>query len=86
MSPISHLDQVQVPVLLMIGSADRRVAPSHGIEFYHALRAKRATENREKSVEMLLFEGEGHPLDGVKAARIMFEATRDWFKNVDRDK
>ncbi len=84
MSPIPHLDQIQVPVLIMIGDADRRVAPSHGIEFYHALRARRATENREKSVEMLLFEGEGHPLDGVKTARIMFEATRDWFKDVAR--
>lgn len=82
MSPISHLDQIQVPVLLLLGNADRRVAPSHGIEFYHALRAKRAIKNREKSVEMLLFEDEGHPLDGVKAAIVVFEATRDWFKNV----
>jgi acylaminoacyl-peptidase len=38
---------------------------------------------KEKSkgiVEMLSFPGESHAIDGVEAARVSFEATRDWFK------
>lgn len=31
-------------------------------------------------VEMLSFPGESHAIDGVEAARVSFEATRDWFK------
>jgi len=72
-SPILHVDHVSIPVLLLIGKVDRRVVPSQGIEYYHALKA------RKRRVEMLRFDGESHPLDGVEAARISFEATVDWF-------
>lgn len=72
-SPISHVDQVSIPILLLIGKVDRRVIPSQGIEFYHALKA------RKRRVDMLCFDGESHPLDGVEAAKISFEATIDWF-------
>jgi acylaminoacyl-peptidase len=72
-SPIRHVDQISIPVLLLIGKVDRRVIPSQGIELYHALKA------RNKMVEMLRFEGESHPLDGVEAAKISFEAAMDWF-------
>ena len=70
-----------------MGSADRRVAPSQGGDFYHALKARYASAGREsagagsssnRKVEMLIFEGEGHPLDGVEAARVSFEATKKW--------
>jgi hypothetical protein len=27
---------------------------------------------------MLVFEGEGHPLDGVEAAKVCFEVTKKW--------
>ncbi|KAF8949992.1 Alpha/Beta hydrolase protein, partial [Flammula alnicola] len=81
-SPVAYIDFVKVPVLLLIGAADRRVAPSHGIEFYHALKARYSKpERKEKGckVDMLVFEGESHPLDGVEASKASFEATRDWF-------
>jgi len=79
-SPMRYLDAIHVPVLLLIGKADRRVAPTQGIEFYHALKAKYAKsgEGEEKKVEMLLFDGEGHPLEGVEASKIVFEAMRDF--------
>ncbi|KAG1807980.1 Alpha/Beta hydrolase protein [Suillus subaureus] len=40
------------------------------------------TEKDKKKgiVEMLSFPGESHAIDGVEAARVSFEATRDWFK------
>jgi acylaminoacyl-peptidase len=77
-SPIHCVDQVSIPVLLLIGKVDRRVIPSQGIEFYHALKA------RKKKVEMLCFDGESHPLDGVETAKISFEATIDWFAQATR--
>lgn len=83
-SPILYIDEICVPVLLLIGKADRRVAPSHGIELYHALKARCAAKGKDvaKYVEMLTFNGEGHPLDGVETAKISFEAMRDWFAQV----
>jgi Prolyl oligopeptidase family len=71
-SPIRHVDNVRTPVLLCIGADDRRVAPTQGIDYYHALKG------RSKRVEMLIFKKEGHPLDGVEAARVCYEAGRDW--------
>lgn len=99
MSPISHVDSVKIPVLLLMGSADRRVAPSQGVDFYHALKARYASvrvrdgggdvvgnnrrrRRRRRRVEMLVFEGESHPLDGVEAAKASFEATKEWFVGV----
>ncbi|PPQ82281.1 hypothetical protein CVT25_008431 [Psilocybe cyanescens] len=79
-SPVAYIDAICVPVLLLIGAADRRVAPSQGIEYYHALKVRYAGRKEKGSkVEMLVFEGESHPLDGVEAAKASFEATKQWF-------
>ena len=75
-SPIAYVDAVKTPVLLLVGLSDRRVAPSQGIEYYHALKARFQDKSR---VDMLVFEGESHPLDGVEAVRVCYEAARDWF-------
>ena len=79
-SPIAYIDSVRIPVLLLIGAADRRVAPTQGIEYYHALKARySSSKDTKKKVEMLIFEGESHPLDGVEAAKAGFEVTKEWF-------
>jgi dipeptidyl aminopeptidase/acylaminoacyl peptidase len=72
-SPIHHVGKVRTPVLLLIGLGDNRVAPSHGINYYHALKG------RNKTAEMLTFPKDSHPLDGVEAAKISYQAARDWF-------
>ena len=71
-------------MLLLLGAADRRVAPTHGIEFYHALKGRYAAEGVDvgKKVEMLIFEGESHPLEGVEAAQASFGAIKEWFSKV----
>ncbi|KAG2113986.1 Alpha/Beta hydrolase protein [Suillus cothurnatus] len=75
-SPIAHVDNIRAPVLLLIGEDDLRVVPAQGLRFYHALKG------RERRVEMLWFKGETHPIDGVEAARVSWEAGRDWFKKL----
>ncbi|OAX35979.1 alpha/beta-hydrolase [Rhizopogon vinicolor AM-OR11-026] len=73
-SPIAHVDRVRAPVLLLLGEDDLRVVPTQGMRLYHALKG------REGTVEMLVFPKESHPLEGVEAARVSWEAGRDWFK------
>ncbi|KAI0041885.1 alpha/beta-hydrolase [Auriscalpium vulgare] len=75
-SPIAYVQEVRAPVLLMLGLDDRRVVNVQGKAFYHALKL------RGKEVEMLVFEGEGHPLDGVEAARVGWEASVAFFEKA----
>ena len=72
-SPIAHVRNVLAPVLLLLGLEDRRVVNVQGRTFFHALRGL------GKKVELLTFEGEGHAIDGIEAARVGWEATVDWF-------
>ncbi|TFK18936.1 acylaminoacyl-peptidase [Coprinopsis marcescibilis] len=72
-SPIHHVNDVKSPVLLFVGLVDRRVAPTHGIEYYHALKA------RGKEVEVFTFPNDSHPLESVETAKICWEQGRDWF-------
>ena len=73
-SPIAHVDRVKAPVLLLLGEDDLRVPPSQGRGYYHVLKGK------GRVVDMLVFPKETHPIDGVEAARVSFEAGRDWFR------
>ncbi|KAG1834331.1 hypothetical protein DFJ58DRAFT_908669 [Suillus subalutaceus] len=66
-SPIAHVDNVRAPVLLLIGEDDLRVVPAQGLRYYHALKGR---------------ERRTHPLDGIEAARVSWEAGRDWFKKL----
>jgi len=89
-SPITHVDKVRASVLLLIGASDLRVPPKQGIEYYHALKGRRhardtKTKNGGKEfgeVEMLIFEGESHPLEGVEASRVGWEAARDFIADA----
>ncbi|KAF5347238.1 hypothetical protein D9756_009923 [Leucocoprinus leucothites] len=67
------------PVLLLIGASDQRVSPTQGTTFYHLLKGA------GEQVEMLIFEGEGHPLEGVEASKVGWEASRDWLKKYGRE-
>ncbi len=62
------------PVLLLIGASDQRVSPTQGIGLYHLLKGA------GEEADMLIFDGEGHPLDGVEAMKVGWEAGRDWLK------
>ncbi|KAJ7473193.1 Alpha/Beta hydrolase protein [Mycena latifolia] len=78
-SPIAYVDAVTAPVLLHLGDSDLRMTPTHGLEYYHALKGKARNEWLEQDVEMHWFEKGGHSLDGVETGRIVWETSRDWF-------
>ncbi|CDZ97506.1 Dipeptidyl aminopeptidase [Phaffia rhodozyma] len=91
-SPIGNAHNVKAPSLILMGDSDQRVPPSQTKGWYHALRSRShqiKTYNRtlleedripELAVECLVFKGEGHALDGVKAELASAEATFAWFK------
>ncbi|KAJ7060196.1 Alpha/Beta hydrolase protein [Mycena amicta] len=74
-APIAYVNDVRAHVLLHIGGSDVRVTPTHGIDYYHALKGRRPGQD----ADLLLFEGEGHSLDGVEASRLVWESTVHWF-------
>ncbi|KAF8837150.1 alpha/beta-hydrolase [Paxillus ammoniavirescens] len=78
-SPIAHVDKVRTPVLLLVGEDDRRVPPTQGKNYFHALKG------RGRQVDMLTFPGEAHAIEGVEAVRIGYKAGRDWFRMYARD-
>lgn len=78
-SPIAHVHNVIAAVLLLIGESDQRVAPTQGIGYYHALKALRA--NSPDDIEMLVFDGEGHSIDGLEASKVVWLRIAEWFNS-----
>ncbi|KAF7374260.1 Acylamino-acid-releasing enzyme [Mycena sanguinolenta] len=75
-SAIAYVDAVRAHVVLHLGGADIRVTPTHGLEYYYALKGN---AQPRQDVEMHWFEKENHSLDGVETNRIVWETSRDWF-------
>ncbi|KAI0087538.1 Alpha/Beta hydrolase protein [Irpex rosettiformis] len=73
MSPISHVDKVQCPVVLMIGDKDQRVPTTQGRGYYHALKG------RGKDVQMLCFKDDIHAIDSVEGALAGYQAAKELF-------
>ncbi|KAM6493471.1 Alpha/Beta hydrolase fold [Amanita muscaria] len=80
-SPIRLVDKVLADVLLLVGKDDLRAPPSQGYGYYHALKALQnsGAKSNGQRVEMLVFDGESHPLEGVECARVCWEASKAWF-------
>ncbi|KAG6374176.1 hypothetical protein JVT61DRAFT_4828 [Boletus reticuloceps] len=53
---------------------DFEIGGGVGKSYFHALKA------RGVAVEMLVFAGEGHDIEGVEAIKVTFESILDWFK------
>jgi len=82
-SPIRLAGKVTADVLLLIGKDDLRVAPTQGYTYYQTLKTLQYCRSPgNQRVEMLVFDGESHPLEGVECARVGWEATRAWFADV----
>ncbi|KAF5381480.1 hypothetical protein D9757_008136 [Collybiopsis confluens] len=77
-SPIAHVHNVKAAMLLLVGDSDKRVPPIQGVNYYHALRALRGDD---PDVELLMFGGEGHALDGLEASKVVWNRTAEWFNS-----
>ena len=72
-SPIAHMENVSAPTLMALGMKDRRVPPSQGIEYYHALRAKNVP------TKLLVYEDCDHAIDLVVSEADFWVNTKRWF-------
>ena len=72
-SPIAHMDKAVAPTLMALGMKDRRVPPSQGIEYYHALRAK------DVPTKLLVYEDCDHAIDLVMSESDFWINTKQWF-------
>jgi acylaminoacyl-peptidase len=72
-SPMAHIDNVVSPTLLAIGKSDKRVPPSQGIEYYHALRSKGV------KTKLLLYDDDDHAIDKVQSEADHWINIKQWF-------
>jgi len=73
-SPISHIKNVVSPTLIAIGKSDKRVPPSQGIEYYHALRSKGI------KTKLLLYDNDDHAIDRVQSEADHWINILKWFQ------
>ncbi|RNA06385.1 acylamino-acid-releasing enzyme-like [Brachionus plicatilis] len=73
-SPISHVNKVKTPTLLMMGNVDLRVPCSQSIEFYKALKS------RNVPVELLSFKEDNHPLEKPQTTADCIVHTLLWYE------
>ena len=57
-SPVNNVRKLNAPVLLLVGTRDRRVPAEHSFELFNLLRAA------GKSAELIEYRGRGHELFG----------------------
>ena len=57
-SPVNNVRKLDAPVLLLVGTRDRRVPAEHGLELFNLLRAA------DKPAELIEYRGRGHELFG----------------------
>jgi acylaminoacyl-peptidase len=70
---IAHIDNVQAPTLVAIGSSDNRVPPSQGLEYYHALRSKGV------DTKLLIYKDDDHAIDKVRSEADHWINIKKWF-------
>jgi acylaminoacyl-peptidase len=73
-SPIAHIAAVRTPVLMLLGAKDRRVPPSNGMSYAHALR------ERGVPVRVLLFPDDEHGLAKPRTEMESFMNVLDWLR------
>lgn len=72
-SPIAHIGNVTTPTLIALGLQDRRVPPSQGYEWYHALQSKGI------ATDLLVYDGDDHSIDKVCSEADHWLNIKKWF-------
>ena len=73
-SPIRYIDSVRTPSLLCLGSKDKRVPPSQGLDYFHHLQARGIPS------QLLVFPEDNHSLDRPCTEAEHFVAIAQWFQ------
>jgi acylaminoacyl-peptidase len=73
-SPVAHLDAVRTPVLMLLGAKDRRVPPSNGLAYAHALR------ERGVPCRLLVFPEDEHSLAKPRTELESYMNIADWLR------
>jgi acylaminoacyl-peptidase len=73
-SPLAHIDAVKAPVMVLLGAKDRRVPPSNGMAYSHALR------ERGVPVRTLVFPEDEHALSKPRTELECYINTLEWLK------
>ena len=74
LSPITHIDKVNAPLLLIQGASDPRVPVGEAIQMHDALQRKGAT------TKMIVFPDEGHGTQKRENKVLEIGHTLDWFE------
>lgn len=74
LSPITHIDKVNAPLLLIQGASDPRVPVGEAIQMHDALQKKGAT------TKMIVFPDEGHGTQKRENKVLEIGHTLDWFE------
>eukprot|EP00040_Diaphanoeca_grandis_P034571 m.214902 g.214902 ORF g.214902 m.214902 type:complete len:784 (-) comp33180_c0_seq1:242-2593(-) len=72
-SPITHVDDVKAPTMILIGAQDRRVPVSQGWIWHYALQARGVVS------KVHVYPDDHHALNGVECAGDVFVNTCRWF-------
>lgn len=72
-SPLSHINNVKTPVLILQGANDTRVAISQAQQLYHALKGRKIP-NR-----LVSYQGEQHAFSGADAIKDSMNEIIGWF-------
>ncbi|XP_060593623.1 acylamino-acid-releasing enzyme-like isoform X2 [Ruditapes philippinarum] len=72
-SPLQYVDQIETPVMIMIGNDDKRCPPKQSYELYKALKA------RNKPVKYLAYPDNGHPIVKVDSEADACMNMYKWF-------
>jgi dipeptidyl aminopeptidase/acylaminoacyl peptidase len=74
LSPITFIDRVRAPLLLIQGANDPRVPVGEALQMYHAL------ESRGATTKMIVFPDEGHGTQKRENKVLEIGHTLDWFR------
>ncbi len=72
LSPLQRVDALTAPLLLVHGANDTNVPPSESLQMCDALRALGRT------VELLVFDDDGHEIDKRENRAVLVKAMCEW--------
>ena len=77
-SPLSVINRVGVPALMLLGAADQRVPHKQGRSWVAALQQVRQQQQDAPPVEALEFPGEGHAIASIEGNAHAVQSAVAW--------